>query len=171
VGFLLLALLLLPLLDLYLLVQLGQRVGALPVLAFVVIAGVIGGALARAEGFRVFRRWRESVGSGQVPEEGLLGGVLVVAGGVLMVLPGFITDVLGLVLVLPPTRRLLVRLLRKRVERSIREGRIRVVTMGGRPPVGFDPGPRFPSGPRPGDDVVDGEVADPPSPKRPTLPS
>jgi UPF0716 protein FxsA len=167
VGLLLLAIVLLPLLDLYLLVQLGQRLGFLPVLALALAAGVIGSALARAEGFRVFGQWRASLGRGQVPEEGLLSGVLVLAGGVLLVLPGFITDVLGLLLVLPPTRRWLARLLRRRLERSIRAGRIQVISMNG--PVRYGPGSRFPTGPD--GDVVDGEIKGPPSGRPPTLPS
>jgi len=173
VGRLLLAFILLPFLDLYLLVRLAGRVGGLPVLAWVLAAAVIGSALAKAEGLRVLRQWREAHARGQVPEEGLLGGVLALAGGVLLVLPGLVTDALGLFLVLPPTRRWVARLLRRRLERSIRAGHVRVVSTGSWGHVGqvnhsvrieteprVSSGPRLPSSatPRRDTDVVDAEV-------------
>ncbi|MFY0580094.1 FxsA family protein [Cystobacter fuscus] len=73
-----------------------------------------------------------------MPEEGLLGGVLVLAGGLLLVIPGVVSDVLGLLLLLPPTRRIVARWVRRGVERRMASGSIRVTT--------FSTGP-FPGGP------------------------
>lgn len=135
---LVLALVVLPFVDLYLLLLIGREVGFWPTVGAVLAAGLIGSFLARKEGVRVLRRWQESVARGQVPQEGLLGGVLVLAGGVLLVIPGVLTDVVGLVLLFPPTRRLIAGLVRRRLERGMAEGTVRITT--------FQSGP-FPGGP------------------------
>jgi UPF0716 protein FxsA len=136
--FLVLALVVLPFIDLYLLLLIGREVGFWPTVGVVLAAGLIGSFLARKEGVRVLRRWQESVAQGRVPQEGLLGGVLVLAGGVLLVIPGVLTDVVGLVLLFPLTRRLIAGLVRRRLERGMAEGTVRVTT--------FQSGP-FPGGP------------------------
>lgn len=134
--YLLLAFIVVPLLELYLLVVLGRHLGFAPTLGVVLLSAVLGSWLARREGSRVTRRWREAMARGQVPEEGLFSGALVFAGGVLLVIPGLLTDVLGLSLLLPPTRRVITRHLRRAVERRMRDGSLRVTTFGG---VGFPP--------------------------------
>jgi UPF0716 protein FxsA len=136
--YLFLAFVVVPLLDLYLLLALGREVGFWPTVGLVLVAGLVGSLLARREGVRVLRRWQESLARGQMPEEGLLGGVLVLLGGVLLVWPGVLTDVAGLVLLLPPTRRLVAALVRRRLERGMAAGTVRVTT--------FRTGP-FPEGP------------------------
>lgn len=118
----------LPFVDLYLLVLIGQQVGFWPTLGLVLAAGLIGSFLAKKEGMRVLRRWQESMARGQVPQEGLLSGALVFAGGVLLVIPGVLTDVLGLFLLFPPTRRLVAGLVRRRLERGMADGTVRVTT-------------------------------------------
>jgi UPF0716 protein FxsA len=136
--YLFLALVVVPFLDLYLLLALGREVGFWPTVGVVLVAGLVGSVLARKEGVRVLRRWQESLAQGRMPEEGLLGGVLVLVGGVLLVWPGVITDVVGLLLLLPPTRRLVAAVVRRRLERGMAEGTVRVTT--------FRTGP-FPGGP------------------------
>ncbi|MFL5356680.1 FxsA family protein [Archangium sp.] len=135
---LVLAFVVLPFVDLYLLLLIGREVGFWPTVSLVLAAGLIGSFLARKEGVRVRRRWQESMARGQVPQEGLLGGALVLAGGVLLVIPGVLTDVLGLFLLFPPTRRLVAGLVHRRLERGMAEGTVRVTT--------FQSGP-FPGGP------------------------
>jgi len=134
--------LIVPFVELYLLVVIGREVGFMPTLALVLLTGVVGSWLARREGGRVMRRWRDALARGQVPEEGLFSGALVMLGGVLLVVPGVITDVVGLSLFLPPVRRFVTARLRRAVERRMRDGSLRVTTLGG---VGF-PGP-FPGEP------------------------
>ncbi|HYO53968.1 FxsA family protein [Archangium sp.] len=136
--FLFLVLLLLPFVDLYVLLTIGREVGFWPTLGMVLLTGLVGVFLARKEGLRVLRRWRESLAQGRMPEEGLVGGVLVLVGGVLLVLPGLLTDVAGLFLLFPPMRRLIAALVRRRIERGMAAGTLRVTT--------FHSGP-FPGGP------------------------
>jgi UPF0716 protein FxsA len=127
-----------PLVELYLLLVIGRHVGALPTVVLVLITGLVGALLARKEGLRVVRRWQQSLARGRMPEEGILGGLLVLVGGVLLVTPGVLTDLVGFLLLLPPSRRWIARRLRRVLERRIAQGTVRVTT--------FQSGP-FPGGP------------------------
>jgi len=126
-----------PLVELYLLLLLGRLLGFWETVLIVLVTGIVGAWLAKREGLRVFRRWREAIAEGRMPEEGVLGGLLVLVGGVLLVTPGVLTDVVGLLLLFPPTRRLVADRLRRSAERRIQDGTVRVVTfnqeMGGSP--------------------------------------
>jgi UPF0716 protein FxsA len=124
-----------PVLELWLLLRIGGEIGAAPTIAMLVVTGVAGSWLAKREGRRVLQGWRRAVAEGRAPEEGILSGALVLAGGVLLVSPGVLTDVVGVALLFPPTRRLAARALRRVVERRIARGSIRVFRTGG----GFPP--------------------------------
>ncbi len=128
---LLVACLVVPFLELYLLLAIGRQIGPLPTLAWVLVSGMVGAALSRREGRRMLRQSREAMARGQVPEEGILSGVLVLVGGVLLIIPGVITDVAGLLLLLPPVRRLIASRVRRNLERKVREGSVHVTTFGG----------------------------------------
>jgi UPF0716 protein FxsA len=139
----------LPLLDLWVLLQIGQVLGFWSTVALVVATGMAGAWLAKAEGFRVLRAWQRAIAEGRLPEEGVLSGALVLAGGLLLVTPGVITDAVGLALLFPPSRRLAAAGLRRWLERQIRTGRIRVVSGGFSPPEEpIDVTPRRTEGPR-----------------------
>jgi UPF0716 protein FxsA len=117
----------LPLVDLWLLLQIGQVLGFWSTVALVVLTGMAGAWLARTEGFRVVREWQRAIAEGRLPAEGVLSGALVLAGGLLLVTPGVLTDVLGLALLFPPSRRLVAAALRRWLARQVQAGRIRVV--------------------------------------------
>jgi UPF0716 protein FxsA len=142
-----LAFVLIPFVELYVLIQIGHVIGAWPTLLMVLVVGFVGAALAKREGVRVLRAWQDAMRQGRVPEEGVLGGVLVFVGGLLLITPGVLTDVFGLFLLLPFTRRLASRALRSYFERKIREGSITVVGrgLGGFAHGGFPQG-GFPQG-------------------------
>lgn len=134
-GKLLLLFLLLPFVELYLLVQLGRAYGsALPVLWVLVSAGV-GIVCARVEGLRVFRVWRAALATNSPPEEGVLSGVLVLLGSALLVLPGVISDVMGLALFVPVVRRAVAAFALRRIQRAVVQGRMHVVQTQGQPGV------------------------------------
>jgi UPF0716 protein FxsA len=128
---LLIAFIVIPLAELYLLMQIGSVVGFWPTVALVLATGALGAWLARTEGSRVMRGWRAAIAEGRLPEEGVLGGALVLAGGVLLITPGVLTDALGISLLVPFTRRLWIRVVRRALERSIRSGRLHVTTLAG----------------------------------------
>ncbi|MEM1416765.1 MAG: FxsA family protein [Myxococcota bacterium] len=122
-----------PFVELSLLLRLAEALGPAETLLLVVLTGAVGAALARQEGFRVLGEWRGALERGEVPAEGVLGGLLVLVGGVLLVTPGVITDGVGLLLMLPPVRRVVADLLRRRIEAGVAAGSIRVTTFGGAP--------------------------------------
>jgi UPF0716 protein FxsA len=115
------------LLEIYLLVKVGTYVGALPVVAIVVGTALAGIGLAKHQGMAAIRNIRDDVREGRFPGGSILDGALVVAGGFLLVLPGFCADILGLILIFPPTRYLgkllfrliLARMVQKRGGRTI----------------------------------------------------
>ena len=100
-GKLLLLFTVIPVVELYLLITIGQNVGAGPTIALVLVTGFLGAWLARREGSRVLRSWQGSLARGEIPKEGVISSVLVLVGGVLLVTPGVVTDAMGLVLLLP----------------------------------------------------------------------
>lgn len=130
---LLLAFTLLPFAELYLLIRIGRVFGPLPTLVLVLLTGVAGAALAKRQGRKVLRAWREALAAGQVPEEGVIGGILVLVGGLLLITPGVLTDVVGLLCLLPATRRMIAASLTRYLGRQVAASQARV-TVGG-----FDP--------------------------------
>ncbi len=124
-----------PLLDVYLLFALSGVIGGINTIAMVILTGVLGASLSRLEGARVLQQWQASLAEGRVPEEGVLGGVLWLLGSALLITPGVITDAVGLILLLAPSRRFVARLLRpwlrERVKRvavdAQEQPRVRVV--------------------------------------------
>ena len=99
----------LPLVEILILVKIGMVTSFWVPIAIVVVTGVVGTALARREGWKVLERMREDVRTGQMPADSLIDGFLVLLAGVLFVLPGVLTDVVGIVLLFPPTRSLIKR--------------------------------------------------------------
>lgn len=147
-----------PVVELYLLIQLGARIGPVPTVALVVFTGLLGATLARREGLKAFRELQESLRMGVPPAEGLLNGALIVLGGVLLITPGVLTDLLGVALLVPPSRRKVARWLRRRLEL-----RLNAAVPGGWPgPRGRGPGGGarrpFPRG------ETEAEVIEPPAP-------
>ena len=123
-----------PLVELVLLIQLGQVVGFWPTLALVVFTGVTGAALARLEGLRVLFQFQSELASGKLPQQALLDGISVLVGGAFLLTPGILTDFAGFALLLPLSRRWIQRWVRSGLERQLKEGTVRVVKMG---PEGF----------------------------------
>lgn len=104
---------LLPLIELFILIQVGSWIGAAPTIGLVLLTAAIGILLLRQQGYATLVRAREKVAQGQVPAEEMLGGVFVAVGGLLLLLPGFLTDLVGICCLVPPLRRIfLKRLLR-----------------------------------------------------------
>ena len=99
-----LAFLVVPFAELYVLIKVGQLVGALPTIAFLVLVSVVGAWLVKREGMGVLRRAREQIALGLVPGRELVDGVLILFAGALLVTPGFLTDLLGISLLVPPVR-------------------------------------------------------------------
>jgi UPF0716 protein FxsA len=98
-----------PLVELYVIIQVGQAIGALPTIGLLLLDSLLGAWLLRSQGRAVWRRFQETLGAGRAPAREVLDGVLVIAGGALLLAPGFITDVFGALLLAPPSRSLVRR--------------------------------------------------------------
>ncbi len=107
---------LVPILELWLLVRIGGAIGGAATLALVVVTAIAGAAMARREGTRVLSAWQAAMERGEIPEEGVVSSLLILVGGILLVVPGVITDVVGLALLVPPTRRAIARAVQRRVQ-------------------------------------------------------
>jgi UPF0716 protein FxsA len=106
----------LPFVELSLLIEIGSRIGPLNTIGIVVATGILGGYLAKREGLIVWRRFQAKLAMGGLPGDEILDGVIVLASGALLITPGVITDFVGLLGLLPPTRMLIKQQLRKRVK-------------------------------------------------------
>lgn len=97
-----------PLLEIYLFIVIGGAIGAIPSIFLVVFSGVLGALLIRHQGVYTLRRVQESMARGEVPALVMLEGMLIFVSGVLLLTPGFFTDSIGILLLIPPVRKLLV---------------------------------------------------------------
>ena len=112
---LLLIFIVIPLAELYVIIQVGQAIGVWPTIAILLADAVIGSILLRAQSRVAWRRFTAAVSEGRVPTKEVLDGVLVIFGGAFLITPGFITDVFGILFLLPPTRALARRLMLRNV--------------------------------------------------------
>lgn len=113
---------LLPALELVIIIEIGSEIGALNTLLLIVLTGVAGAYLARMQGFLVWRDIQHKLAYGQMPTEEMLDGLMILTGGIVLLTPGFITDTIGLLLLLPLTRRLIKARLRRHFAGVIHEG-------------------------------------------------
>jgi len=111
VPLLVLLFIVMPIAELYVIIQVGQAIGLIPTVILLLVDGFLGAALARSQGRAAWRRFNEAMAAGRVPAKEVFDGAAIIFGGALLLSPGFITDVLGLALLLPPTRALLQRTL------------------------------------------------------------
>jgi UPF0716 protein FxsA len=114
---------LVPLVELAILLQVGRWIGLWPTVALVVVTGAAGAMLARSQGLRVLRGIRTELSVGQLPSSRLFEGLLVLVGGILLLTPGLLTDVVGFLLLLPASRHRVSAVLRRRAEDALRSGR------------------------------------------------
>ena len=106
-----------PVVELYLLIQLGGVLGAAATVGIVLTTGLLGATLARREGARVFREWQASLERGELPKEGLVSSLLVLVGGIFLITPGVLTDLFGIAMLIPPARRVVAGILQRYVEK------------------------------------------------------
>lgn len=149
VGWLLFAVfILMPLAEIYVLIQVGQVIGAWWTVLLLVLDSLMGTWLVRREGSRAWQALRTAIQTGRMPTQELTDGALILVGGTLMVSPGFVTDAIGVLLIAPPTRPVARRLVGRLLARRLLPGSPRA---GGRNRAAG--GPQAPGGP-----VVPGEV-------------
>ena len=117
----------LPIAEIYVIIKVGEAIGALPTIALLFLDGFLGAALLRSQGRAAWRRFNEGLAAGRVPAREVFDGAMVILGGSLLLTPGFITDVIGLCLLIPPSRAafrgLVTRMARRRTAFVVRTAR------------------------------------------------
>jgi UPF0716 protein FxsA len=159
------ALLVVPVAEIYVIIQVGQVIGGWPTVALLLVESALGAWLIKREGKRAWKALQQATQTARMPGRELADAALVLVGGTLLLTPGFITDIFGFFFVLPFTRPLARKVLAAFLSRRI------AAQLGGNPITGFMPGTfrpptaedaerahRLREG---GDDVVQGEVVDP----------
>ena len=104
---LILLFILVPIVELAVIIQIGQLIGVWWTIALLLADSILGSLLMRQQGRAVWRRFQAAMAEGRVPARETIDGVLVIFGGALLLTPGFVTDIFGLVFLLPPTRAVL----------------------------------------------------------------
>lgn len=128
-GKLLALFVLVPIAEMVLLIRMGDWIGLWPTLGLVLATGALGAWLARSQGARVIRAIRAELAAGRMPADSLLDGLFVLVGGVLLLTPGLLTDVTGLLFLLPRPRAALRSALGRKLERMIRSGEVRYTVL------------------------------------------
>ena len=118
-GRLFLVLTIVPLAELYILIKIGSHIGGFNTILLVLMTAVLGALLARRQSLRTLQQIQLRLSQGQIPAEELIDGVLILCGGILLVMPGVLTDLFALVLLLPFTRTYFKRWLRRRFDRRV----------------------------------------------------
>lgn len=111
-----------PLIEVWLLIKIGRVVGALPTVAMLIAISMAGAWLARSQGFSIIVAIQQELAAGRLPAVHILDGAFILAGGVLLLTPGFFTDVIGLVFLVPVSRRLMKLWLGRWLEQKLRGG-------------------------------------------------
>jgi UPF0716 protein FxsA len=149
-----------PLVELYVIIEVGRAIGVLPTIGLLFLDSVLGAMLLRSQGRAVWRRFNLALNEGRVPARETFDGAMVIVGGTLLLTPGFVTDIFGLLLLIPPTRAVIRRFLSGIAKRRTLAGRAvfwgfgryedgRAARTGG----AYPPRGGRPPGPRPGYDV------------------
>ena len=154
--FLVIAFILVPIAEIYVLIQVGQVIGPWWTILLLIADSILGSWLLKREGTRAWTAFRVALGEGRMPARELADGILIVVGGTLMISPGFVTDVFGVLLILPVTRPIGRRLLAQVLARRL----VFAQGAGGMPPGR----PGNAHRPGPAGDVVQGDVVDPTDP-------
>ncbi|MFC2076373.1 FxsA family protein [candidate division KSB1 bacterium] len=103
-GYLVTLFIVLPLAELYLLIEIGKVIGSIEVIGLIIVTGIVGAWLARSQGLYIISSIRTELAQGRMPAARLVDGVMVLAGGLLLLTPGLLTDAFGFTLLLPFTR-------------------------------------------------------------------
>ena len=122
-----------PVVELVLLIEIGQRVGTLPTIGLIVGTGIVGASLARQQGINTLARLRTDLDGGRLPTQAIVDGVLILVAAALLLTPGVLTDFFGFFCLIPACRRLLTRTLKRRFEHAVRAGTINVTARGPQP--------------------------------------
>lgn len=136
-----------PLLEIATFIAVGGRIGILQTLALIIATSIMGGVLLKHQGLAMLTRIRADMGRGEVPAEAVAHAAMIAVGGILLLLPGFLSDIAGVALFLPPVRAVLFRLLARRTRAARAGGSLRIIELDSTE-WSASTRPREPQGPR-----------------------
>lgn len=113
-----------PILEIIVLIEAGRQIGVMSTISLVILTGIAGAFLARSQGFELMMRIQSDLQAGRVPAEELFDGAMILAGGVVLLTPGFCTDLIGFMLLTPFTRSYIKKWLRRWIEKKVARGEI-----------------------------------------------
>jgi UPF0716 protein FxsA len=122
--YMLLLLIIVPAFEIGLLVLSGQAIGLVPTVLLIITTGILGAYLAKKQGMETLRKAQQDMQYGQLPGDAIIDGLCILVGGVVLLTPGFITDAIGFLLLLPPTRKIFKPFIYKLFKRWINNGNV-----------------------------------------------
>lgn len=123
--------------ELYLLFQVGGAIGGFNTIMLIVVTGIVGAALAKSQGLSILTKIQTQMNRGELPADQIVQGLMVFAGGLLLVTPGIVTDIVGFLLVIPGSRHLLMDFVKKAMENAMKSGNVHFSTFSSAPGGGF----------------------------------
>ena len=116
---------LIPLAELYILIEIGSRFGALTTIVIIIGTGILGAYLAKQQGFQVWLKIQGEIGQGKFPANELLDGLLLLIAGVVLLTPGLLTDLMGFIILFPVTRQHIREWVKKKLSDMIQSGKVK----------------------------------------------
>jgi len=113
-----------PVTELYILIEVGKRIGSLTTISIIIFTGILGAYLVKNQGFMILRKIQHDLNDGIMPGDSLIQGAIILAGGILLLTPGFVTDILGFIFLTPASRNIVKKYLLKWLKGKIKEGNI-----------------------------------------------
>jgi len=111
-----------PVTELYILIEAGKRIGTLNTISIIIFTGILGAYLVKHQGFMILRKIQNDLNEGTIPEDSLVQGAIILTGGILLLTPGFATDIAGFIFLIPVSRKVVKKYLLKWLKGKIKEG-------------------------------------------------
>ena len=113
---------LVPVTELYILIEVGKKIGSLTTIGIIILTGIIGAYLVKGQGFMILKKIQNDLNEGIMPGDSLIQGVIILTGGILLLTPGFVTDIVGFIFLIPVSRNVVKKYLLKWLKGKIKEG-------------------------------------------------
>lgn len=119
---LLLLFLIVPATELYILIEVGKKIGSLTTIGIIILTGIIGAYLVKDQGFMILKKIQNDLDEGIMPGDNLIQGAIILAGGIFLLTPGFVTDIVGFIFLIPLSRNIVKKYLLNWLRKKIKEG-------------------------------------------------
>jgi UPF0716 protein FxsA len=121
---LLILFIIIPVTELYILIEVGKKIGSLTTIGIIIFTGILGAYLVKNQGFVILKKIQNDLNDGIMPGDSLIQGAIILIGGILLLTPGFVTDIAGFIFLIPVSRNVVKKYLLKWLKGKIKEGNI-----------------------------------------------